>query len=170
MNGLKKNYRLAAHGFGAKRCKGMSTTSSSEHMRLKLFARDAADIEVISAYVQDMVLQVADMAHVSDQKRFVLLGNRFCWENEQQAMRVRTALQIANVQKSQVKNIKTGQGEAVLSILAIKFEPEDGLAGHLRIIFAAGGEIRLAVEACEAILEDISDAWLARSRPAHEID
>ena len=61
----------------------MTTISSSEHVRLKLFARDAADIEVMSAYVQDMVLQVADMAHVSDQKRFVLLGNRFCWEDEE---------------------------------------------------------------------------------------
>jgi hypothetical protein len=28
----------------------------------------------------------------------------------------------------------------------------------------------LAVEACEAILEDISDAWQARSTPRHEID
>jgi hypothetical protein len=148
----------------------MTTISSSEHVRLKLFARDAADIEVMSAYVQDMVLQVADMAHVSDQKRFVLLGNRFCWEDEEHPMRVRTALQIANVQKSQVKNIELAHGEAVLSILALTFEPEDALAGHLRIIFAAGGEIRLAVEACEAILEDISDAWLARSRPTHEID
>jgi len=148
----------------------MTTISSSEHVRLKLFARDAADIEVMSAYVQDMVLQVADMAHVSDQKRFVLLGNRFCWEDEKHPMRVRTALQIANVQKSQVKNIELAHGEAVLSILALTFEPEDALAGHLRIIFAAGGEIRLAVEACEAILEDISDAWLARSRPTHEID
>ncbi len=170
MSGWKKNYRLAARGFGAKRCDDMTTQATYEHQRLKLFARDAADIEVMSAFVQDMVLQIADMAHVSDQKRFVLLGNRFCWENEAQAMRVRTAIQIANVQKSQMKNIKLAQGDAILSVLALKFEPEDALAGHLRIIFAAGGEIRLAVEACEAILEDISDAWSARSRPAHEID
>jgi hypothetical protein len=85
-------------------------------------------------------------------------------------MRNRAAVQILGVEKVQIKNINQLRGDAVLSILALEFTPDDEPAGTMRIIFAGGGEIRLAVEACEAILEDISDAWQARSKPSHDID
>jgi di/tripeptidase len=97
-----------------------------------------------------------------------------CWEVPDQKLRVRTAIQIANVQSLQIKNINQHYAGGIASILAMKFEPKDTpkdtLEGNLRIIFSGGGEIRLAVEACEAILEDISDAWAAQSRPSHEFD
>jgi hypothetical protein len=147
---------------------------ASPPSRLKLLARTDADLEVVSTYVQDMVLKIGDMAQLSEKRRFVLLGNRYCWEVPDQKLRVRTAIQIANVQSLQIKNINQHYAGGIASILAMKFEPKDTpkdtLEGNLRIIFSGGGEIRLAVEACEAILEDISDAWAAQSRPSHEFD
>ena len=40
----------------------------------------------------------------------------------------------------------------------------------MRLQFAGGGEIRLAVEACEAILEDVTAPWAAKSRPQHDFE
>ena len=48
--------------------------------KLKLVARDADDMKVLSACLQDSVMKVADMAHLSQARRFVLMVNRYCWE------------------------------------------------------------------------------------------
>ena len=138
--------------------------------KLKLVARDADDMKVLSACLQDSVMKVADMAHLSQARRFVLMVNRYCWENDTQPMRARAGLQFIGVDKVQLKQINQQRGDGVLSVLAVEFVEADAPAGAISIIFSGGGEIRLAVEACEAILEDVSDAWPARSKPAHEID
>ena len=49
---------------------------------LKLSALDAGDLEVISAAVQDSLVAVRDCAFFADEKRFVLLLNRFRWEGD----------------------------------------------------------------------------------------
>ena len=166
MSGWKKNFPNVAPAFG-ERASDMAATPIK---RLKLVARDAADLKILSACLQDSVMKVADMAHMKDARRFVLMLNRYCWENREHAMRTRTAVQIVGVENIQVRNINQQRGDAVLSVLALEFMPDDAPAGTMNIIFSGGGEIRLAVEACEAILEDISDAWQARSTPSHDID
>jgi len=138
--------------------------------KLKLVARDADDMKVLSACLQDSVMKIADMAHLSEARRFVLMVNRYCWENDTQPMRARAGLQFIGVEKVQLKHINQQRVDGVLSVLAVEFVEADAPAGVISIIFSGGGEIRLAVEACEAILEDVSDAWPARSKPAHEID
>ncbi len=48
--------------------------------KLKLMALDAEDLSVISSAVQDALVAVRDCAYFEDEKRFVLLVNRFRWE------------------------------------------------------------------------------------------
>ena len=48
--------------------------------KLKLSALDADDLGVVSAAVQDALVAVRDCAYFKDEKRFVLLLNRFQWE------------------------------------------------------------------------------------------
>ena len=104
------------------------------------------------------------MAFLDDQRRVVLVMNRFCWElPESKSLRVRSALQIGGIVSAQRRNIRTDQPDGVLSLLALRFEAEDAPAGTVSIIFSGGGEIRLAVEACEAILEDITEPWAQRA-------
>ena len=134
---------------------------------LKLYARDAEDMAVISAHLQDAVGRIGDMAYEAEAQRFVLLTNRYCWEQEKTPMRVRSALQINTVRSIQHRKLNMARRDGVVSVLAVRFEPEDAPSGRLHLVFAAGGEIRLEVEACEAILEDISAPWRAQSRPAH---
>ena len=139
------------------------------HRPLKLFARAAEDMDIISAHMQDAVLQTGDMAFLDDQRRVVLVMNRFCWElPENKSLRVRSALQIGSIVNAQRRNIRTDQPDGVLSLLALRFESGDPPSGTVSIIFSGGGEIRLAVEACEAILEDITEPWAATRRPTHD--
>ena len=142
---------------------------------LRLFARAPADLDVMSAHVQDAVLQTGDMTFLDDKRRFVLVMNRFCWELPQkESLRVRSALQIGGILEAKRRNIRSDKPDSVLSLLAVRFapndQPGDALAGTVSIIFSGGGEIRLAVEACEAILEDITQPWATTRRPAHRPD
>jgi hypothetical protein len=137
---------------------------------LKLYGRSPADMEVISAHLQDAVAQIGDMAYLADEQRFVLLANRFCWENERAPMRVRSALQLANVVSIRQKKLNLTRREGVVALLAVHFLPDKLPAGEMRLQFAGGGEIGLEVGACEAILEDITAPWAAKARPHHDLD
>lgn len=137
---------------------------------LKLYARGEEDINVISALLQDAVAQLGDMQFLADENRFVILFNRFCWEREDAALRVRSAMQLANVVSIRQKKLNPARRDGVVSLLAVGFEAKTVPAGEICLHFAGGGEIRLAVEACEAILEDITAPWAAKARPAHNVD
>jgi len=47
---------------------------------LKLRAVDEADVEVLGACLQDALVPAHDMSFLAEEKRFVLVANRFCWE------------------------------------------------------------------------------------------
>ncbi len=137
---------------------------------LKLYAQSAEDLKIISALLQDAVAQLGDMTFLADEKRFVILFNRFCWEHDGAPMRVRSAMQLANVASIRQKKLNPSRRDGIVSLLAVDFEMEDAPAGDICLKFAGGGEIRLAVEACEAILEDITAPWAAKARPQHDLD
>ncbi len=48
---------------------------------LKLRAEDAEDLRIISAVLQDSLIPLAEMQFLSDEGRFVMIANRFRWEN-----------------------------------------------------------------------------------------
>ena len=48
--------------------------------RLRLKARDADDLEVISASLQDAIVAIGDMTYLPMEQRFVMVANRFKWE------------------------------------------------------------------------------------------
>lgn len=52
---------------------------------LKLIALDGDDLAVLSMHLQDAVLSVGDMAFQPQERRFVMLANRFDWESAVQA-------------------------------------------------------------------------------------
>ena len=43
---------------------------------LKLIALDAEDLSVVSAHLQDAVLQVGDLAYLPKERRFAAVANR----------------------------------------------------------------------------------------------
>ncbi len=137
---------------------------------LTLGAEDAADLEVISARLQDAVAQVKDLVYLPKRRRFAALFNRFQWEAGRGDLRVKSGLHFDGVLAVKSQNLKRGSPEAVVSLLAIKFTPKatDDPAGTIELIFSAGGTLKLDVECIDAGLSDVSGVWAARGRPAHE--
>jgi hypothetical protein len=145
----------------------------------KLAALDADDLAVVSAHVQDAVVRVGDLAWAPAEKRFSFVMNRYAWETTDRrgsrgtGERRRAALQFDRVLAAKTARIRREVPDAVLSLLAVTFEPaaDPALApsGAVVLTFAGGGAVRLEVECIEARLADLGGVWAARARPEHEI-
>ena len=88
----------------------------------------------------------------------------------QEYMRRRAALRFERVLGAQLQGIDTERKDAVLSLLAISFEPSEAPEGKITLHFADGGAIRLQVECIEAELKDLGPVWRVETMPKHPID
>jgi hypothetical protein len=79
-------------------------------------------------------------------------------------------LHFDNVLSVKALNVRQTDPDAVIELLALRFEPKAEGAGYIDLMLAGGGRIRLEVEAIEATLRDISEHWPARARPAHSLE
>ncbi len=130
-----------------------------------LLARDADDLGVISALVQDAVLTAADMRYTKTKRRFALLINRFRWEDgaNHAPERVRSLLVIEDVMLVKGQGFDRSDPDVVLSLLSLAFAPgEDGI-GVVTLTFAGDGAIALDVEALEVTMKDVTRPYLAPS-------
>jgi hypothetical protein len=140
--------------------------------RLKLVALDAEDLAIVSAHVQDAVTRVADLRWLPDERRFLMVMNRYAWERasgREAGERRRSVLNFDRVTKAEATRIRRDAPDAVVSLLAVTFEPAEPPAGTVTLTFAGGGAIRLTVECIEARLADVGGAWAARGRPAPDL-
>jgi hypothetical protein len=135
--------------------------------KLKLTALDADDLGVVSAAVQDSLVAVRDCAHFADEKRFVLLLNRFCWEAdpgiEMAYWRTHSALVFNEVTAVHHRNIPLDRPDRVLELLAVAQESPASVA----IRFAAGRAIRLEIGRLACHLGDVGEPWPTPWKPAH---
>lgn len=137
---------------------------------LRLRAESAEDLQVMAALTQDAVCRRADAAWLGRKRRFVLLLNRFRWEDKAQAERagrpferVRSLLEIENALSVRVQGVDPGDDSAVLCLLDLAFEPGEDGTGRLRLTLAGGGAVEIAVEALEVTLSDASRPYLAQA-------
>jgi len=146
---------------------------------LRLLARDADDLQVISTLTQDAVFPITEMAWQKPRRRFALLVNRFRWEDRDKAEvrqrpveRVQSMLTFADVEKVQVQGVDRGDKDVVLSLLSVSFEPGEDGTGRVLLTLAGDGAIALDVEALEATLEDVTRPYVAPSKhtPEHPED
>jgi hypothetical protein len=142
--------------------------------RLKLAAVDEEDLAVLSAHVQDAVLKVADLLNLPKERRFAVGMNRFIWERaeggrRQNYERRRSALIFDRVLGVKTTHIRRDRPDAVLELLAVNFDASDAPAGHVTLVFAGGGGVRLEVECIEARLADLGAAWATRAKPSHDL-
>lgn len=150
------------------------TVTQTAAKPLRLLAEDPADLQVISAALQDAVAKIADLSFAPSQRRFTLALNRFRWEAGARAQeRVRAAVQFAGVLGVKSRGAPIGDPQAVISLLAVVFEAaaEDAEdpAGCVHLQLAGGGDIRLEVECVDAVLADLSEPWAAIRAPRHRL-
>jgi Protein of unknown function (DUF2948) len=138
---------------------------------LKLSVHDAEDLAVAASCLQDAIVPLVDMRYLADQRRFVTVLNRFLWEKPAERIggkdvygRTLVLLSIETVKAVQVRGIDQKRRDQILELLTIR---TDG--GHIDLIFAGGGQIRLLVDGVRCVLEDLEEAWPTRWRPAHQV-
>lgn len=143
---------------------------------LRLRAFDADDLSVISSLVQDAVFTAAAMRWDRRRRRFALLVNRFRWEEAARAERggaaerVQSVLVIEDALAVRSLGIRPGDGETVLSLLSLGFEPGAEGGGRVVLTLAGDGAVAVEVEALEVVLRDVTRPWAspAGRAPLHE--
>jgi hypothetical protein len=145
---------------------------------LHLVARDAEDLAVLSALVQDAVFPITEMRWQKGRRRLALLVNRFRWEDREAAARagrgyerVQSLLVVDEALSAQTQGIDRDDRDTVLSLMSVAFEPGEDGTGRVLLVLAGDGAIALEVEALEITLKDVTRPYLAPSgkAPAHKV-
>ena len=135
--------------------------------RLKLRAKDAEDIQIISAVLQDSVVPLCDMVFQEEAKSFVAVAQRLRREAGVSGCseRICSALTINGVVSIQTHGIDQHHSERMLDLLAIILEPSQK---QLNLVFAGDAGIRLDLETCSVVVEDFGESWPSVCHPCHE--
>ena len=148
---------------------------------LKLRARDADDLQVIAALLQDAIVPVSEMLFLPKAQRFVLVANRFRWAEAPAAAeeavegdarfedgvrphheRIHCGLRFDRVRKVRHRGFDRRARGEMLNLLTIVAGE-----GAIDLVFAGGADLRLETPVIDARLEDIGEAWPTRWRPRH---
>src|SRR5690606_27486173 len=114
----------------------------------------------------------------SRKKQLVLAMNRFAWDKAALARgrrrpeleRRRAALVVARADRPRATRIRQDARDAVLSLLAIRFEETDAPAGRITLQFSGGAALTCDVECIEVQLTDLGAAWATEHLPRHDDD
>jgi hypothetical protein len=140
--------------------------------QLKLIAMDKEDLAILSTCCQDAVAKTGDFQYLPDEARFILVMNRYVWENSGKLHtpeRRRSVLHFNRISNVKTTGIDRQNPDQVLSLLAVTFEPDELPAGSLHLVFSGDAAMRLEVECIEVQLSDLDAAWEASSQPAHQL-
>ncbi len=141
---------------------------------LKLIARTEDDLKVVSAYLQDSIASISDIANLKKNKIFLMQLNRFMWEDVEKGVfrknkRIRSILKFENILEVYSKNIRQLKKEKFLDFLAIesKLMPDNNC--EMKIIFAGDSAIKIISEVIEVTLDDQGQAWDTKNKPKHKV-
>ena len=134
--------------------------------KLKLRAKDAEDIQIISAVLQDSILPVCDITFQKDARTFIAVTQRLRREAGEagEAERTCCALTIKGVRNVQTHGIDQHHSEMILDLLAIILEPPQ----VLNLVFAGDIRIRLEMETWSGTVEDFGEPWPTQCHPCHD--
>ena len=112
-----------------------------EPKNLKLIAKTEEDLRVVSAHLQDSIVNIADMANLRKNKIFLMQLNRFMWEDVEKGVfrknkRIRTVLKFENVLHVVSRNINQLKKDKFLDFLAIETNITPDNNYEMKIIFA----------------------------------
>ena len=141
---------------------------------LKLIARTQEDLRVVSAYLQDSIANVIDVANLKKNKIFLMQLNRFMWEDVEKGVfrknkRIRTILKFENVIKVISKNINQSKKDKFLDFLTIETNQMPDNNYEMKIVFAGDSIIKVISEVIEVTLDDQGEAWDTKNMPKHKV-
>ena len=141
---------------------------------LKLIAKTEEDLRVVSAHLQDSIINVLDVANLKKNKIFLMQLNRFMWEDVEKGVfrknkRIRTILKFENVLKVLSKNIYQTKKDQFLDFLTIETNLMPDNNYEMKIVFAGDSMIRIISEVIEVTLDDQGEAWDTKNMPKHKV-
>jgi hypothetical protein len=139
---------------------------TTNHSLLKLKAKDAEDIQVISAVLQDAIAPVSDMLYRAEEQNFVMVVHRLKRESgdaDGKLQRICCAMNLRGVTKAQMQGIDLSQQGLILDLLAVMPEGD-----AVDFIFAGQAKIRLHLADWAMVVEDFGAPWPAQCNPCHE--
>jgi len=136
---------------------------------LKLLAKDADDLKVIAAALQDAIMRIRDITVSRSSRSLSLRLWRFRNESDKNE-RVLTGLRLDGVLDVKARGIDRSDPDAMIVLLNIDFKADDTPpGGQINLQFAGGGEMQLTAEAIEIICADISDPKPTDKIPIHPV-
>ena len=131
---------------------------------LRLIARTEEDLRVVSAYLQDSIASISDIANLKRNKIFLMQLNRFMWEDVEKGVfrknkRIRTVLKFDNILEVHAKNINQSKKEKFLDFLAIESQQMPDKNYEMKLIFSGDLIIRVLAEVIEVTLDDQGEPW-----------
>ena len=141
---------------------------------LKLIARTDNDLKVISAHLQDSIVDIKNIAHLKKNKIFLMQLNRFMWEDVEKGVfrknkRIRTMLKLDNVLEVNSRNIRQKNKDEFLDFLAIESQQMPDKNYEMKLIFSGDSIIRVLAEVIEVTLDDQGIPWDTKNKPKHKV-
>ena len=148
--------------------------NKSEKIGLKLIGKNQENLKVISAYLQDSIVVVNDMVFLKQNKTFIMIVNRFMWEDFEKGIfsevkRIRCAVKFEEVLEVKSNNINQKNKKRSLEYLAIKCSSNIDETYNIKIFFAGDGVITLLSEVIEVFMRDLGKPWYVKHAPLHKI-
>ena len=140
---------------------------------LKLIARTDDDLKVISAHLQDSIVDTKNIAHLKKNKIFLMQLNRFMWEDVERGVfrknkRIRTMLKFDNVIEVNSRNIREKSKDEFLDFLAIETQQMPDKNYEMKLIFSGDSILRVVTEVIEVTLDDQGAPWDTKNKPKHK--
>ncbi len=141
---------------------------------LKLIARTEEDLRVVSAHLQDAIVNISDIANLEKNKIFLLQLNRFMWEDVEKGVfrknkRIRSIVKFENVIKVHSKNINQEKKDKFLDFLTIETSKMPDNNYEMKIVFSGDSILKVVSEVIEVTLDDQGEAWITKNIPKHKV-
>ena len=140
---------------------------------LRLIARTEEDLRVVSAYLQDSIASISDIANLKRNKIFLMQLNRFMWEDVEKGVfrknkRIRTVLKFDNIISVFSKNISAKKDETFLDFLTIESNILPDKSYEIKLIFSGDSVIKIKAEVIDVTLDDQGSPWESKNQPKHD--
>jgi len=148
--------------------------SKDEKVNLKLAGKNQEDLKVISAYLQDSIVIIGDIAFLKQNRTFVMITNRFMWEDIEKGVfrhnkRIKCVVKFENVIEVKSKNINQKNKNKPLICLTIECNLKTDKNYEIKFFFAGQGIITIISETIEVIMYDLGTPWNVKHIPKHKI-
>ena len=139
---------------------------------LKLIARTKEDLRVVSAHLQDAIVNISDIANLEKNKIFLMQLNRFMWEDVEKGVfrknkRIKSVLKFDNIVKVYSKNISQMEKSKFLDFLTIETIKMPDNNYEMKLVFSGNSMIKVISEVIDVTLDDQGEAWDTKNMPKH---